>query len=331
MLEFDYPWLFFLLPIPLLVWWFVPPYKEQRDAIRTPFFEELAGLTGKSPAPGAVILHRSWVQRLLLPVCWGLLVCALARPQWVEDPITKIDSARDLMIAVDLSGSMEAMDFNDPSGELIDRLSAVKIVLNDFMTRRKGDRLGLIFFGTAAFLQVPFTQDHDTCRVLLEEAQVRMAGPQTMLGDAIGLAIKLFEKSKTTNRVLILLTDGNDTGSKVPPIKAAEIASEQDVTVYCVAIGDPETTGEQKLDETTLQDIAARTGGRFYRAMDREQLERIYQDLEQLEPQEFETLSYRPKRALFHWPLGSTTILILGYHGLFVLVSRLKREVHRDG
>ncbi len=330
MLAFDYPWLFIILPVPLLVWWLVPPYKEQRDAIRTPFFNQLAEVSGKPPAPGAVILRRSWAQWLLLPVCWGLLVCALARPQWVEDPITKIESARDLMIAVDLSGSMEAMDFDDPSGEPTDRLSAVKTVLDDFMTRRTGDRLGLIFFGTAAFLQVPFTQDHDTCRVLLDEAQVRMAGPQTMLGDAIGLAIKLFEKSGTTNRVLILLTDGNDTGSKVPPIKAAEIASDHDVTVYCIAIGDPETTGEQKLDEETLQDIAARTGGRFYRAMDREQLEWIYQDLERLEPQEFEALSYRPKRALFHWPLGGTTIIVLGYHGLLALAIRLKREERRN-
>jgi Ca-activated chloride channel family protein len=330
MLEFDYPWLFLLLPVPFVVWWLAPPYKERREAIRTPFFDQLAELTDKPPASGAVIQRRSWIQRLLLPLCWGLLVAALARPQWVEDPITKTESARDLMIAVDLSGSMEAMDFNDPSGEPFDRLSAVKMVLDDFMARRTGDRLGLIFFGTAAFLQVPFTQDHDTCRTLLEEAQVRMAGPQTMLGDAIGLAIKLFEKSQTVNRVLILMTDGNDTGSKIPPIKAAEIASQHDVTIYCVAIGDPETTGEQKLDETTLQEIAVQTGGRFYRAIDRDQLEQIYQDLEQLEPQEFETLSYRPKRALFHWPLGSAIILILGYHSLLALASRWQRGGHQD-
>lgn len=330
MLEFDYPWLFLLLPVPVVVWWLAPPYKERREAIRTPFFDELAELTGKPPASGAVILRRTWIQRLLLPLCWGLIVAVLAKPQWVEDPITKTESARDLMIAVDLSGSMEAMDFNDPSGVPTDRLSAVKMVLDDFIARRKGDRLGLIFFGTAAFLQVPLTQDHDTCRTLLEEAQVRMAGPQTMLGDAIGLAVKLFEKSKTDNRVLILMTDGNDTGSKIPPVKAAEIASQYDVTVYCVAIGDPETTGEQKLDETTLQEIASQTGGHFYRAIDREQLERIYQDLEKLEPQEFETLSYRPKRALFHWPLGSAIILILGYHSLLALASRWQRRGPQD-
>ena len=330
MLEFDYPWLFLLLPVPVVVWWLAPPYKERREAIRTPFFDELAELTGKPPASGAVILQRTWIQGLLLPLCWGLMVAALAKPLWVEDPITKNESSRDLMIAVDLSGSMEAMDFNDPSGVPTDSLSAVKMVLDDFMARRKGDRLGLIFFGTAAFLQVPLTQDHDTCRTLLEEAQVRMAGPQTMLGDAIGLAIKLFEKSKTDNRVLILMTDGNDTGSKIPPVKAAEIASQYDVTVYCVAIGDPETTGEQKLDETTLQEIASQTGGHFYRAIDREQLERIYQDLEKLEPQEFETLSYRPKRALFHWPLGSAIILILGYHSLLAMSSRWQRRRPQD-
>lgn len=319
LLEFDYPILFVLLPLPLLVWMFIRPYRSQRIAIRAPFMEDLAAITQQTPVEGAVVLRRSWIQHVLRNGIWLLLVTTLARPQWVEDPIMKTESARDLMIAVDLSGSMEERDFTDPNGNPVDRLTAVKQVLDEFMTRRQGDRLGLIFFGSAAFLQVPFTDDHAVCRALLDQAQVRMAGPQTMMGDAIGLAIKLFEQSAVDNRVLILLTDGNDSGSQVPPIKAAEIAARHGVTIYCIAIGDPETTGEQVLDEQTLQGVARATGGQYYHANDREELERIYEDLEKLVPQEFEALTYRPKHALFHWPLGIALVLMLGYHGLRIL------------
>ena len=283
-------------------------------------------MTGQTPAKGAVVLRRSLMQKLLAPVVWIAIVTALARPQWVEEPITKIQSARDLMVAVDLSGSMEAEDFSDAQGNRMTRLEAVKRVLDDFIARRKGDRLGLIFFGNAAFLQVPFTQDYDTVRLLLDEAQVRMAGPQTMLGDAIGLAIKLFEESDVENRVLILLTDGNDTGSKVPPVKAAEIAKQRKITIYTIAIGDPETVGEDKLDIETLQKMAELTGGSYFHANNRGELAQIYQQLDQLEPEQFESLSYRPKRPLFHWPLGLFLVLMIGYHSLNAVNSLRKQR-----
>ncbi len=322
MLEFDYPILFALLPLPLLVWRFVRPYRSQRNAIRAPFMEDLTAITGQSPVEGAVVIQGGWIQRGLRNMVWLLLVTSLARPQWVETPIAKTESARDLMMAVDLSGSMEERDFTDPNGNAVDRLTAVKQVLDEFMTRRQGDRLGLIFFGSAAFLQVPFTDDHAICRTLLSQAQVRMAGPQTMMGDAIGLAIKLFEQSTAEDRVLILLTDGNDTGSQVPPVTAAEIAVRHGVTIYCVAMGDPETVGEQALDEETLREVAQVTGGEYYYAGSREALERIYVDLDRLVPQEFETLTYRPKRAMFHWPLGTALMLVLGYHGLSIFTRK---------
>jgi len=314
MLAFTYPILFALLPLPLVVWKLSRPYRSQRSSIRAPFMDELAKITEQTPSKGAIILRRSGFQNLLRILVWILIVSALARPQWVEDPIVKTESSRDLMIAIDLSGSMEERDFTDPNGDQIDRLTAVKQVLDDFMTRRQGDRLGLVVFGSAAFLQVPFTNDHAACRALLDQTQVRMAGPQTMLGDAIGLAIKLFEKSTVKDRVLILLTDGNDTGSKVPPPQAAAIAARHDITIYCIAIGDPSTVGEQALDEETLREVARTTQGQYYYANNRDELEQIYTDLETLVPQEFETLSYRPQRALFHWPMAAALVLILGYH-----------------
>ena len=153
------------------------------------------------------------------------------------------------MVAVDLSGSMQATDFTQTDGSRINRLQAVKLVLNELAQQRQKDRLGLLVFGSAPYLQVPFTEDHATWRVLLEETEIGMAGQSTVFGDAIGLAIHLFEDSTTENRVLIMLTDGNDTGSTVPPVEAAKVAQAYGIRIYTIAIGDPATVGEEKLDE----------------------------------------------------------------------------------
>jgi Ca-activated chloride channel family protein len=314
MFELAYPWLLGLLPAPLLVWWLLPAYREPRESVRTPFFEELSDQAGLKPSAGAVTLQRNIGQKLLLPLTWALIVVAVARPQWVDDPITQIESARDLMLAVDLSGSMETEDFVDPEGARIDRLAAVKLVLEDFVSKRETDRLGLVLFGNAAFIQVPFTLDHEVFLQLLDEAQIGMAGPQTMIGDAIGLAIKAFESSEADQRVLILLTDGNDTGSRVPPPKAAEIASQNEITIYTIGVGDPASAGEAPLDEETLKQIASTTEGRYFRANDLEQLDQVYTQLDELEPLDFETYSYRPRFELYQWAVGAYLILILAYH-----------------
>jgi len=322
-LELEHSWALLLLPLPLLPQ-LLPAHREEREALRAPFFARLVELTGREPAPGAVVLRATLLQRVLVGATWLLLVAALAAPQWVGDPITKIESARDLMLAVDLSGSMEARDFTDADGDRVDRLQAVKLVLDDFVARRRGDRIGLIVFGNQAFLQAPFTQDHDTFRILLDETRVRMAGPQTMLGDAIGLAIKLFEAGESENRVLILLTDGNDTGSKVPPARAAEIAAEHGITIHPVAIGDPETSGEEALDEEALRELAGGTGGRYFHAEDREELDSIYRTLDEIEPEELESLSYRPTTPLFHWPLGVGLAFNLAFY--LALAARTPRR-----
>jgi Ca-activated chloride channel family protein len=314
MFELAYPWLLSLLPAPLAVWWLVKPYRERKESVRAPFFEELSDRAGLKPSAGAVVLQRNIGQKVLLPLAWILIVVAVARPQWVDDPITQIESARDLMLAVDLSGSMETEDFVDPEGERIDRLTAVKLVLEDFVAKRETDRLGLILFGNAAFIQVPFTLDHEVFLLLLDEAQIGMAGPQTMIGDAIGLGIKAFESSATDQRVLILLTDGNDTDSRVPPPKAADIAAQNDITIYTIGVGDPAAAGEAPLDEQTLRQIAETTGGQYFRAKDLNELDQVYAELDALEPLDFETFSYRPRHELYQWVVGAYLVLILGYH-----------------
>lgn len=330
MLEFAFPWLFLILPLPLLVRRFVPPYATPQEGLRVPFFQKLVDLTGQTPTKGATVLRPNWVQRLLVPLCWLLLVTALARPQLLGEPIVQVQSARDLMLLVDLSQSMEAEDFYSEQGNPINRLDAVKLVLNDFINRRAGDRVGLILFGTKAYLQVPFTQDLETARFLLNEAQIRMAGAQTMLGDAIGFAIQTFETSKADQRVAILLTDGNDTGSQVPPQQAAEIAAQKRIAIYTIAIGDPTTVGEQKLDEDALKTIANATGGAFFRASDREGLEKIYQRLDQLEPQTFNSRSYQPKQELFQVPIAIFFVLTIGYHFVIAILSQRWRDNRND-
>ena len=314
MFEFDLLWAFVLLPAPLLAWWWLPPHRQRQESVRVPFFEQIAAAAGVTPSRGGVEHHRNLLQWILAPLVWLLMVTALARPQYVEPPIEKTESARDLMLAIDLSGSMVTRDMLDPEGRRIDRLDAVKLVLDDFIARREGDRIGMIVFGSEAFLQAPFTQDHELVRQLLQQTRPRMAGPQTVLGDAIGLSINVFEQSEAEDRLLVLLTDGNDTGSKVPPKKAAEIAAQHGLTIHTVAVGDPASTGEGEMDVETLSEVARVTGGESFRADDRAELETIYRRIDELAPVEVETLSYQPTRPLFHWPLGAAITLVLLYH-----------------
>src|SRR5262245_42572418 len=315
MLTFGHPWLLALLPLPLLLHAFLPAFRQSRAAVIVPFLDRLVALTGRQPARGAVVARPPLVQQLVLWLVWPCVVLALARPQRLEQPITKTVPTRDMLLAVDLSGSMETKDFTDASGRQVDRLTAVKEVLDDFLTRRKGDRVGLIFFGSAAFVQAPFTEDLDALRTLLDEAQVRMAGPKTALGDAIGLALTVFEHDPgVRERVLIALTDGNDTGRDVPPARAAEIARERRITIHTVAVGDPTAAGEEKLDEETLQAVASTTGGEYSRAGDRSALAAIYARLDALRTRKVETVSHRPRTDLFWWPLGAGLLVSLAYH-----------------
>lgn len=322
MLTCVYPWLFALLPAPLLVCWLAPARREATVGLRVPFLDRLARLTGQAPTAGAVVPRRERFALACLVLCWVCVVAALARPQWLEPPVTKTVPVRDVLVAVDLSGSMETTDFTDASGKRTDRLTAVKGVLDEFLKRRTGDRVGLIVFGSAPFVQAPFTQDLDVCRELLTETRVGMAGPKTAFGDAIGLAVTVFDRSTVPEKVLIVLTDGNDTGSLVPPQKAAEVARDKKVVVHTVAVGDPKAAGEDKLDEVTLRRVCETTGGTYSHAGNRAELEAVYARLDALPTQEAQTLTHRPRRDLFHWPLA------LGL--VFSFVPPVARVLSRD-
>lgn len=302
---FDHPWALVLLPLPLLVWLLMPPARAQSVALRLPMLARIAG--DGAPPPEA---PRPGVLRIALALfAWLLLILAVAAPVRIEPPLTRETRGRDIMLALDLSGSMETQDMAGPDGEKISRIHAAQAVLKDFIERRKDDRIGLLVFGSAAFVMAPFTTDHAVLLALLDETTPRMAGPQTMIGDAVGLAALSFERAQTQGRLLVLLTDGNDTGSRVPPHRAAEIAAQLGIRIHTVSLGDPAALGESALDIPTLEDIAKTTGGSYFHAADPGTLAEIYRRIDQMEPTPAQSVSWRPRRPLFAWPLGGFALM----------------------
>jgi len=263
---------------------------------------------------------------------WVLVLIALARPQWLEPPVTRDLPTRDLLLLVDLSGSMRQEDFVNAAGATVDRLSAVKEVLGDFLVRRQGDRVGLVVFGDAPFLQAPFSTDLNLSRRLLDETAIGMAGPRTAFGDAIGLGVTLFDQSDAPAKTIIALTDGNDTASQVPPIEAARVARERGIRIHTVAIGDPTTVGEEKLDAETLRIVAQNSGGAYFFAANRQQLAGIYDKLDRIETREVKVISHRPRRDLFYWPLLLALVFSLTGKAFTVLrQSAATTQVHAPG
>lgn len=330
MLSFAYPWLALLAPLPLAIWFGLPPHVERRAGLRVPFFDRLVQLSGQQPFSGGVVARRNVGRSLVLALVWLLTLAALARPQWIEPPLHRELPTRDLLVLVDLSGSMDTKDFADASGTTVDRLTAVKQVLDDFLSRRKGDRVGVVVFGDAPFALVPFTTDLDLCRAMLRDTAVGMAGPRTAFGDAIGLGISLFSRSAVKAKTIIALTDGNDTMSKVPPAEAARIARDKGIVIHTVAVGDPQAAGEDKLDEAALKEVAGTTGGGFFRALDRTQLADIYRRLDEIETRRIDTVSYRPRRDVYWMPLAAALVLTLLVQALHLLRRRHHRASSRE-
>ena len=310
MIEFVCPWAFLLLPLPYLVHRLSPPaLAAEEAALWVPSLQPFADNRHQRS-------RRRWPLWLLVPIlfCWLLLVTATAQPQWLGEPLELPVSGRDLVMAVDLSGSMKTPDFV-LEGETVDRLTALKKVAVEFIRRRQGDRIGLILFADQAYVQTPLTFDRQTVEKLLLEAVLGLAGEKTAIGDAIGLAVKRLQEAKAKQRILILLTDGANTAGQVSPIKAAELAAREGLKIYTIGIGADEMTvgsfffkrtvnPSADLDEQSLGAIAEQTGGRYFRARDTVELEQIYAMLDELEPVEKDQEVFRPVTALYYWPLG---------------------------
>lgn len=318
--EFAYIWFFALLPLPLLVKWVLPAYKKRRTALLHPRFNEKAEITKLAPRKAAWVTQRPIINELILWLVWALLVSAAAHPQLSGEPEMKVKNARSFFIAADISFSMNTRDWyiND---QQLTRWEAIKSIMRDFVEEREGDRLGLIFFGSNAYLQSPLTTDLNFIKWQLEETDIGMAGQMTGIGNAIGYAAKLFDKDTVENKVLLLLTDGVDSGSDITPMDAATLAKKDSITIYTLGIGDANAPNSD-LDEKSLTAIAQTTGGRYFTAINPLELKEAYKVLNELEPIEWEEEEYKPVVTLYHYPLAIALLIIL-LHQLLMTIIKL--------
>ena len=316
MLQLAWPWVLAAAVLPILVARLVPNAGATEAALRVPFFLRVATWSD------ARSVHAGRWRLLIAILAWALLVLAAARPQWVGDPVALRVTGRDLMLAVDLSGSMKRRDMQ-VGNDWVTRLDVVKRVAGEFIERRDGDRIGLILFGTRAYLQAPLTFDRPTVRALLEESVIGLAGEQTAIGDAIGLGVKRLRERPAENRVLVLLTDGANTAGEVNPLDAARFAAKLGLKIYTIGVGadvammrrlygSVRVNPSSDLDEPTLAAIARATGGRYFRARHTDELVDIYRTLDELEPVIADEEQFRPTVELYHWPLAAALLLAVG-------------------
>ena len=311
-----WPWALLALPLPWLARALLPARRTRGAALRVPYGTRLDEI-----AQTHSVVHRSgfpWLAWL----AWALLCVAAARPQSFGEIVSPPQSGRDLMLAVDLSGSMSETDMA-LGGAVVDRLTAAKAVLADFLDRRAGDRVGLLVFGQRAYALTPLTLDRESVREQLRDSVAGLAGRETALGDAIGLAVKRLSNQPPSQRVLILLTDGVNTAGLLDPDKAADLAQQTGVRVHTIAFGGSGSAsifgvplplpggGEDEIDETTLRRIAEKTGGQFFRARDIEQLAGIYAALDRIEPVQIQGESVRPRVERYHWALAAAMLMAL--------------------
>lgn len=313
-----WPWLFLLLPLPYILRAKRSTGQSAGNGVRVPFYGTLTKINASAQQVSNVAPA---ITKTLITLAWLLLITSAARPQWIGDAITLPAAGRDLMLAVDISPSMKETDMI-VKGFQATRLDAVKNVVSDFVEQRKGDRVGLILFGSQPYIQSPLTFDLTTVNTLLREASLGMAGPATAIGDAIGLAVKRLRDKPEQSRVLVLLTDGANTAGEIPPDKAAQLAAKEKIKIYTIGIGADEmikrgffttqrVNPSADLDEESLTNIANLTGGRYFRARNTPELGLIYESLNLLEPVEQEGKTYRPIAELYFWPLGVSLVLFL--------------------
>lgn len=331
MIHFEWPWLLLALPLPLLIYWLPAKSKSQAAALHMPRI-----VTEHTPRGEST--NNSKAPIILLSLIWLLLILAASRPQWLGEAINVPTEGRELMLAVDLSGSMQVEDMI-LGNNTVNRLDMLKVLLGQFIDRRTTDRLGLILFADDAYMQTPMTFDHKTVRQMLNESVLGLVGKKTAIGDAIALAVKRFDNKAQSNRVLILLTDGQNTAGKITPEQALELAIAKKVTIYTIGIGadvmlEQTLFGTRKvnpsseLDEAMLGKIAKETGGQYFRARDGQTMANIYQQLDLLEPIKQEQQQMRPLTALYYWPLAFALIISFSY---LLWLSRPQKLTTQEG
>lgn len=315
MLELAWPWAFLLLPLPLVVYWFMRRAPRQDAALHVPFYRQLRQLHTDSSHQ-----YRRPAALLVCALIWLLLVTAASKPQWVGEPVQLPTSGRDMMLALDLSGSMEARDmfFNNTQ---LSRFEAMKEVVGDFVEQREGDRIGMILFAANAYMLTPMTHDLEAVQRMLDDLQVGVIDESaTAIGDAIGLSVKHLQTRPQNNRLLVLLTDGINNAGELTPSQAAQLAVTEDIRMHVVGVASDQNQQQSffsrrsggvssEIDDATMTEIAEMTGGRYFRARTLEDLIGIYDEIDQMEPIEQDEQTFRPVSQLFHWPLGGAVLL----------------------
>ncbi len=317
MITFLWPLAFILLPLPFIARRILKPVASSpAGALKVPFFNKLV----QGQSLGKPVSKRHWLTGLMAFIAWTLLISALARPALVGDKVPLPAQGRDIMMAIDLSGSMQEQDFS-LNGHKTTRLNVIKQAASDFIERRQGDRVGLVLFSDRAYLQAPLTFDLQVVAKLLEQAQVGLTGQRTAIGDAIAISVKRLKDRPEEGRVLVLMTDGANNQGVLAPLKAAQIAKKLGIRIYTIGIGADNQAVQTPfglqmlnpaadLDEGTLQEIATLTGGDYFRAKDVQGLANIYDKINQLEPVSGEPIFVRPEVALFFWPAGLALLII---------------------
>ena len=321
MIEFAWPWIFCILPIPILLRYILPAAKQDTTALNVSFLKDLETISGQT----AYSSKSRWHAFLLPLIIWCLLVTAAARPQLVGDLLPVEPTGRDLLLAVDTSGSMEARDM-ELNGKSTDRLELIKALFGPFIDSRIGDRIGLILFGTDAYLQSPLTFDRKTVKTWLDESMIGIAGTQTAIGDAIALGVKQLYKKDEKSRVLVLITDGSNNSGRKTPEQALELAKQAKVKVYTIGIGSDKlmnngfmrVPASYDLNEDILKQIAQETGGEYYRARSGDDLLQISNVLNKLEPIDQKADQIRTIDEYYYWPLSIAMLL-----ACLLLINRL--------
>lgn len=330
MTGFAYPMMFLLLALPLVMRVVLPRVNDKNeDALKVPFFDDMRRL---SPPGGRSVFGGLRFRRLLGALIWILLVAAAANPQWVGEPSKVPSEGRNLMMVLDISGSMQEADFAIQN-QAVRRWDAVQAVANAFVQKRQGDRIGVVLFGERSYLYVPLTYDLKTVSDLLKEADVGMAGTQTAIGDALGLALKTMIDVPAESRVVVLLSDGAANAGVMKPQEAAELAEKMGVKVYTIGAGSDavqmmgmfgmmQMPRGDEIDEKTLREIARKTGGRYFRAKNTRELLEIYKEIDALEPVVNDDVFVRPVKTLFYYPLVAAFILSVLGAALFMTGRR---------
>ena len=317
MINVEHIWFLILLPLPMFMYMILPKSKATKQvALKVPFFTQIKESVSKASLKG---LHKISILKYLMIIIWILTVVSGAGVQWLGKPVPVSQSGRDLMMAIDLSGSMAMLDMKK-GDKMESRYDLVMRVANQFIEQRQGDRVGLILFGSRAYLQTPLTFDTKTVAAMLNDSSIGIAGPTTAIGDAIGLAVKRMMDNKSQSKALILLTDGENNSGVLQPLQAGELAKKQGIKIYTIALGGGTimvdgrfgkqlVNTSEDLDTSTLKKISAMTGGKYFRAKDSKDLQNIYDDIDKMEPIDIDKMVIRPITYLYPWTLGPAIIL----------------------